>query len=340
MSGRLRIGCALTLRQLAWILVLTLCFAGVLRGEAAPGGDGHSSLIVLIGAPGEEEFGRSFAESASQWETTAKRAGAKETILGLKTNEATPAREQLQQALAGEPKDGATELWLVFIGHGTFDGKEAKFAMRGPDVSASELASWLQPFRRPVAIIDAASASAPFLAKLSATNRVVVTATRSGSEVNYSRFGRFFSEAVASPDADLDKDGQTSLLEAFLMASRRVKEFYEGEGRLVTEHALLDDNGDGFGTPPDWFRGIRATKSAKDGAPLDGFRAHQFHLVRSDAELKLPAEARAQRDELEVAVAKLRDSKKSLPEDEYYQKLEALLLELARLYEKNTATAP
>jgi hypothetical protein len=326
--------------RLAAILGFVLCFGGPLRGETAPAGAGRSSLFVIIGAPGEEEFGRSFAESASQWEKTAKRAGAKELILGLNTNEATPAREQLQQALASEPKDGPAELWLVFIGHGTFDGKEAKFAMRGPDIAASELASWLAPFRRPVAIIDAASASAPFLAKLSGTNRVVVTATRSGSEVNYSRFGRFFSEAVASPDADLDKDGQTSLLEAFLMASRRVKEFYEGEGRLVTEHALLDDNGDGLGTPPDWFRGIRATKSAKDGAPLDGFRAHQFHLVRSEAELNLPAGVRARRDELEVAVAGLRASKKSLSEDEYYQKLEGLLLELARLYEKSAGTAP
>lgn len=321
-------------------LTMSLALVGAVEAQSTLTNAGQSSLIVIIGAPGEEEFGRSFAESAAEWDKTSKRAGAKELILGLKTNEATPAREQLQQALASEPKEGPTELWLVFIGHGTFDGKEAKFAMRGPDVSAGELASWLQPFRRPVAIIDAASASAPFLAKLSMTNRVVVTATRSGSEVNYARFGRFFSEAVASPDADLDKDGQTSLLEAFLMASRRVKEFYETEGRLVTEHALLDDNGDGLGTPPDWFRGIRATKAAKDGAPLDGLRAHQFHLVRSEAELKLPPEMRARRDELEVAVAKLRDSKKSLPADEYYQKLEGLLLELARLYEKNTATAP
>ena len=320
-------------RNIPALLALSLAVAGALEAEPASINTGRSSLFVIIGAPGEEEFGRSFAESATQWETTAKRAGAKELILGLKTNEAASTREQLQQALAQETKEGPGELWLVFIGHGTFDGKEAKFAMRGPDISATELASWLQPFRRPVAVVDAASASAPFLTKLSATNRVVVTATRSGGEVNYSRFGRFFSEAVASPDADLDKDGQTSLLEAFLMASRRVKEFYETEGRLVTEHALLDDNGDGLGTPPDWFRGIRATKAAKDGAPLDGLRAHQFHLVRSEAELKLPPEIRAKRDELEVAVAKLRDSKKSLPEEEYYQKLEVLLLELARLYE-------
>lgn len=102
----------------------------------------------------------------------------------------------------------------------------------------------------------------------------------------------------------------------------------------MTEHSLLDDNGDGHGTPPDWFRGIRATKTAKDGSALDGLRAHQFHLVRSEAEMKLSAEVRARRDELELHIAALRAQKKSLSEDEYFQKLETLLLELARLYEQ------
>jgi hypothetical protein len=34
-----------------------------------------------------------------------------------------------------------------------------------------------------------------------------------------------------------------------------VAEFYEADGRLATEHALLDDNGDSLGTPADFFRG-------------------------------------------------------------------------------------
>src|SRR5207253_3682573 len=174
---------------------------------------------------------------------------------------------------------------------------------------ATDLAEWLKPFRRPLAVIDCASSSGPFLNKLSATNRVVVVAAKSGYEQNYARFGQYISEAIADPEADLDKDGQTSLLEAFLMASRRVADFYNAEGRLATEHALLDDNGDGLGTPADWFRGIRAMKKAKEGASADGLRAHQFHLVRSEQEQKLSSELRARRDELELAIAKLRDAK-------------------------------
>jgi len=124
------------------------------------------------------------------------------------------------------------------------------------------------------------------------------------------------------------------LLEAFLLASRRVVEFYNTEGRLATEHALVDDNGDGLGTPADWFRGIRAVKKAKEGASADGLRTHQFHLVRSPQEQKLSAAVRAKRDELERAIERLRDAKVQMKEDDYYRQLEKLFLELARLYDQ------
>jgi hypothetical protein len=133
-------------------------------------------------------------------------------------------------------------------------------------VSDKELADWLRPCNRPLAVIDCASASAPFLNKLSAPGRVVVTATRTGGEVHYARFGDYLSAAIADPAADLDKDGQTSLLEAFLAASHQTAEFYKQAGRLATEHALLEDNGDALGTPADWFQGTRAVRAAKAGA--------------------------------------------------------------------------
>ncbi len=299
---------------------------------------GTATLIIVVGAAGEEEFGKHFEQWAGNWEKSGRTAGAKQITIGLKPATDGSDRESLKQTLAAEAKEGSSELWLVLLGHGTFDGQAAKFNLRGEDLTATEFATWLQPFRRPVAVINSASASGAFLKPLSAAGRVVITGTRSGSEQNYARFGQFLAEAVADPQADLDKDGQTSLLEAFLTASRRVTEFYKTEGRLATEHALLDDNGDGLGTPADWFRGIRAVKRAQAGAALDGLRAHQFHLVRSATELKLAAPVRARRDELEVAIAKLSDAKKDLAATEYYRRLEVLLLELARLYEqKNPA---
>jgi hypothetical protein len=166
----------------------------------------------------------------------------------------------------------------------------------------------------------------------------VITATRSGSEIQYSRFGDYISQSIADPAADLDKDGQTSLLEAYLAASHGVEEFYKTEARLATEHALLDDNGDALGTPAAWFTGLRATRAAKDGAPLDGHRAHQWHLVPSLVEAAVPAETRAKRDDLELKIAALRDKKGTMAEDEYYAQLESLLLELARTGRQQPAT--
>jgi len=322
----------------AWLAVAS---TPAVSSENAPAPATNStSVIVVVGAAGEEEFGQTFAESAARWANACREGGAKLATIGLETNSAASDYDRLQQALASEPKEGVVELWLVLLGHGTFNGKEAKFNLRGADVSATELAEWLKPFRRPLAVLNTSSASAPFLAKLSATNRVIITATRSGAEVNYARLGRFLSEAIADPEADLAKDGQTSLLEAFLSASRRTAEFYSNEGRLATEHALLDDNGDGLGTPPDWFRGVRAVKRAKAGAMPDGLRAHQFHLVRRGSDLALTPAARAQRDELELSIAHLRELKGSLDEEEYYSRLEKLLLELARLYQPQPAANP
>jgi hypothetical protein len=184
-----------------------------------------------------------------------------------------------------------------------------------------------------MAVINCASSSAPFINGLSAPGRVVVSATKSGYEQNFARFGGYLSEVICDPEADLDKDDQVSLLEAFLTACRRVEEFYDQDARLATEHALLDDNGDGLGTPAAWFRGVRATRQAKAGAELDGVRAHQWHLVPSRREERLPIDLRKKRDALEISVEKLRGEKSQLDEQEYYQRLELLMIELARIYQ-------
>ena len=311
------------------------------------------TVIVVIGAAGTEEFGAQFTKWARLWEEACSKGKAKFAAIGLDTVEGSPAlalpppllsqestgvrandRTTLQKILADEPKQTTAALWLVLIGHGTFDGRTAKFNLRGPDISADDLAEWLKPLFRPIVVINTASSSAPFLSKLSAQGRVVITATKSGYEQNYTRFGQYLAGAIAEPQADLDKDGQTSLLEAFLTASGRVDEFYSAAGRLVTEYALLDDNGDGLGTRADWFRGIRPVRKAEDSASLDGYRAHQFHIVHSEAENKIRPGLRTQRDRLELEVVKLRDAKEKFSEDEYFSKLEALLYDIAQIYEQ------
>ncbi|HWW02371.1 MAG TPA: hypothetical protein VNZ64_21920 [Candidatus Acidoferrum sp.] len=317
-------------------VLLAFLFSSALPAFSAPDTASHTTVIIVVGAPGDPEFGSNFVRQADLWTKACSQANCRHVTIGLDTESQTNDYDRLKLTLAAEPRNGLAQLWLVLLGHGTFDGKEARFNLRGPDFSATELALWLQPFHRPLAVLNTASASAPFLNKLSATNRVIITATRSGYEQNYTRFGQFLAEAITSSEADLDKDGQVSLLEAFLTASRQVAEFYKVEGRLASEHALLDDNGDGLGTPADWFRGLRATKRPKENTPLDGLLARQFYLVNSDTERTLTMEQRTQRDQLERAVLLFRDKKGESTEDEYYRQLEALLLPLAQFYSSNS----
>lgn len=305
-------------------------------------GDAPSALILLIrGAEGRPEYGQRFDEQIARWRAVAEKAGAACDVLGVDPvppGEKPADREQLRERLAREQGVPTPPLWLVFIGHGSFDGHHARFNLRGPDFTEAELADWLRPFRRPLVLIHAFSASGPFLPALSASNRVILTATRSGDEVNYARLGEYLAPALDAPAADLDQDGQVSLLEAFLFASARVREFYETEGRLVTEHALVDDNGDGLGTPAEWFRGVRATRKPEQGRALDGLRARQILLLSSPAERRLTAEQRARRDRLEQELFELRERKATLEEETYWNQLESLLLRLASLYRESNAT--
>lgn len=317
------------------VLILAAAFAtGVVRAVET----NTPTLILVVGAQGTPEYGSNFVQQVRLWDDVCNRAKAQVIRIGRESTNALDDRELLKQTLAAEPATGNKPLWLVLIGHGTFDGQEARFNLRGPDFSSSELANWLKPMQRPLVVINCASASAPFLKAISGTNRVIITATRSGNELNFARFGEFFAKALADPTSDLDKDNQVSLLEAFLVGSRHVAEYYQTEGRLMTEHALIDDNGDGLGTHADWFRGTRATKKPQEGATVDGARANQLCLVLSPEELALSPEIRARRDALELAVERLREKKAQMPEADYYRSLEALFLELARLQQGTPPT--
>ncbi len=285
-------------------------------------------LLIVVGAPGEKEFERDFQDQVQDW-VNACRAGNKsfQVIEAVQTNQL----EQLTAAVTNQPAS-EQDFWIVLIGHGTFDGKDAKFNLAGPDLSATNCAQIFTNVARPIVFVDTTSASAPFINQLSATNRIVVTATKSGFEENYTRFGKFFAKTFSDLSADLDKDGQVSLLEAFLAASRQVEEFYKSERRLSTEHALLDDNGDGKGTPATFYRGVRPAKKPDEAAAVDGFRAHQIHFVPSEAEARLSPALRKKRNELELDLEHLRSRKAQLSEDAYLKEVEPILLELARLY--------
>jgi hypothetical protein len=166
---------------------------------------------------------------------------------------------------------------------------------------------------------------------LTGPQRIIVTATRSGDEQNYARFGAFFAEAIGNLEADLDHDRTVSVLEAFLAAAAATAAFYAEEGRLATEHPLLDDNGDGRGTSPDFYRGVRVIKAAGEGR-VDGDAARWVALRPRVGIPPLNAEQRAERDRLESELRALRAAKTELAPADYFERFHRVALELAELY--------
>jgi hypothetical protein len=318
------------------------------------------TVLLVVGAAGTEEYGVAFQQWAERWQKAAASGAADLLWIGpghsppaspaspaTATSSAAPAttdRDQLRAAVEAAGQSHSSQpLWLIYIGHGTFDQQTAALNLQGPDLTAEDLAGMLKPVRRPLVIALCASSSAPFINALSAPGRVVISATKDGNQVQYSRFGDAFSLAVGGLDADVDRDGQTSLLEAWLFAARRTAEFYSTAGRLATEHSLLDDNGDSRGVRAELFEGLRPAKNLQSDQPVDGASAAKIWLVRSAAERQLTADQQLTRDALEAQLEALKARRSELDDTDYLQQLEEILLPLAKLYrdaEQRPATEP
>jgi hypothetical protein len=317
--------------------LLRLTVVGLLF--VAPGLSAQTThLLTVVGLGGDPEYAADFLEWGLQIRTAAvDRFGFPEENVTLLSEEpdADPAvdgrsdREGVEAAMnriasvAGE----FDPVLVILIGHGSFRGDEARFNLPGPDVTAAEWSLLLDGLGdRPVAVVNTASASGPFAAALAGPNRTVITATKTGGERNETQFPRYFAEALSTDASDLDKDGTLSLLEAFTFTRAEVARYYEQENLLLTEHAILEDDGDGEGSE----------EPSLDGT--DGAAAARFRLAAATARAEVPPEAAGdstlvrllgEQADLEARVAQLRALREQMDPEEYEAELEALLLELA-----------
>ncbi|WP_146579198.1 gas vesicle protein GvpG [Neorhodopirellula pilleata] len=308
------------------ILSLTgILLCGVAR--SAPN-DAETQMVIVVGAGGTDSFEKQFSQVATQLEDVAQTADMVSQTIGASDlqDDKKTIRDRLQEVMVSVKRDGERPLWIVLIGHGTFTRGVAKFNLTGPDVSADELNDWLEPIERPIVLINTSSASAPFINALSKKGRTIVTATQSGNEVNTTRFAEFFAKAIADPKSDLDHDDAISVFESVLAAASQTKQSYQREDRLATEHALIDDNGDGLGTPI-----LKIDESTTDPMKLDGRSARRISISLLDG-LKWSEEQLAERAKLESHLEELRQQKADLDEAEYERQLEQILLKIAKLY--------
>jgi hypothetical protein len=292
--------------------------------------DPNKFALIIAGIGGEEEYVTKFAKWSGELKTTLldKLGFAQENLIFLsESSEPKATAAEVRKAfttLRSNCKPDHT-VFIFMIGHGSFDGKEAKFNLVGPDINANEYATMIKALpARQVVVINTATASGEFIKPLSAPGHVTVTATRSGMETNATHFANYFVQALSNKDADADQNNRISVLEAFNYTTLQLEKFYKEQNRLVTEHALLDDNGDGKGSEK---------PGATDGSLAKNtyFDSLFYQLAGGDVELqKIYAEKMRLEKEVEILKAK----KAAMKEDEYETELEKLLLQLAEINEK------
>ena len=239
----------------------------------------QTRLIVISGLGGEPKYSQSFAQwSKALAEAGRSRFGLPESaIIWLGEDSVTKSplyrgratRVNIERALESVARSAGAkdQVVIVLIGHGGGEGENTRISLPGPDLTGADFARLLARFpTQRIAFINLTSGSGDIMRVLAGPRRIIVTATKSAFERNESRFAEHFVTALASSGADADKDDRVSILEAFRFAVAETKRFYETESRLATEHAQLDDDGDGTGT------------AAPDGRSGDGVQARRFFL--------------------------------------------------------------
>src|SRR5579864_3273443 len=280
--------------------------------------------LTVAGIGGEPDYEQRFASQAQEIDKLVKAGGPDANVTTLSGAQATKA--QIQSALGQIAKQAkpADAFVLMLIGHGSFDGYDYKVNLPGPDLSAVELASMLDriPATRQL-VVNMTSASGGSRAALEKPNRVIITATKSGSEKNATVFARYWVEAVRDTSADTEKNEPVSALEAFTYAEAKTSQFYETQKRLATEHPTLEDTGQSDGT---------RKPSPENGEGLIASQIALLHIGATQAAASTPEKKSllAHREELEQQIDKLKYQKAATPPEEYKKQLEALLLELAK----------
>jgi hypothetical protein len=301
-----------------WLAIWFLLMAAGLRAE--------TFYFTVAGLGGEPEYDARFSGWAKDLDKLLHEVEPHAKIKTLYGAEATRANVEAYLREVAKDSKPDDSLVLMLIGHGTADEFDYKFNLPGPDLSAGQLAALLDKISAHQLVVNMTSASGASIAVLEKPKRVLITATKSGTEKNATVFARYWIEGMRDPSADVDKNEIVTALEVFKYAEDKTAKFYETQKRLSTEHPLIEDAGKGEGVK---------TPSAENGEGLTATRFAVLHLGASAAQSRDPAKLQLlkQKEQLEAAIDDLKYRKASMAVQEYRVQLNELLLELARTQE-------
>jgi hypothetical protein len=308
-------------RSLAAVIVVLLV--------AVPVGARERYALIVSGASG----GPPYAERYSRWAGDLTRVlrdrlkfvPANVVVLqeaGEGDSESTAANVRRAMATFRSRLTSDDLLFVLLIGHGTFDGADAKFNLVGPDLESADWAALFNGLPGRLVFVNTASAGFPFLERLAGPRRVVISATDTAAQRFDTIFPEFFVRAFDDGSADIDKNGRVSIWEAFASTTASVRHYYQQQGTLSTERGLLDDTGDGVG---------HESVDSSD----DGMAASAIYLDEPAAGAPPTDEVLVQllqrKSALETEAEELKIRRQFLPPAEYQKEFERIMVALAKV---------
>ncbi|MBI3865027.1 MAG: hypothetical protein HY290_24395 [Planctomycetia bacterium] len=230
--------------------------------------------VILTGLPGDDDHAELFAATGDAWQkwlteelgipagqvirlsgsiSAEKPVQAEKPAEAEKSNPPVSAADQIRDTLAslGEKLKPEDALWIFTLGHGSFDGKRAWFHVAGRDPSAEDFGRWLEGVKcREQVLWLTHSSSGWWVKRLSQPGRIVIAATAAEDESNETEFPHALATVAGRSPEQLDRngDGKVSVAELYLAVVAEVERRFKSDKRVPTEHAQLDDDGDGRGT--------------------------------------------------------------------------------------------
>jgi hypothetical protein len=266
-------------------------------------------VLIVSGLGGESSYEQRFQTQAKAVAAAASRSGA-----AMKDVVVISGEQARRTALDPELKKFASsvknddQVVVVLIGHGSFDGEEYRFNLPGPDITGREILAFLDSMpASQMLVVNATSSSGSVIEQWRKPNRIVITATKSGGERNATRFAEYWVQALSSPEADRDKNEIVTAQEAYDYASRKVADTFKSDAALATEHSRLD---------------------GKNADRIVVARLGSAALLPSDEQLDAMMK---EQGTLETKLDAIKARKGSLAQDEYYNELEKVLLDVAKL---------
>jgi hypothetical protein len=253
-----------------------------------PAGEGRRHALIVVGIAGDEEHRLRFQQTADVWRRwLTEVAGVPNADLTVlcsedesdETGQATAKRitEVVASLTSRVGKDDA--LWVFLLGHGSQDKRHAWFHLPGPDLNAAEWGGLFAKIQASEQVFWLThSASGGFIKPMSLPGRIVISACDADGEVNETRFPHVLAEVM---DRQLNSDAgeaptppaSSSVLDLFRSATTQVGNAFEISQLVPTEHALLDDNGDGVGSELADLPTVADATSESSPSPVDGMHA-------------------------------------------------------------------